>query len=121
MTPALRMLAHTLAVCSALATSAVWAQSAPQAVEISALRPKESAPLPRVIEAVFQFDDGRRAVVSAQGETVLLRYGRRRELSLLHDGHGRYVSANAEIAARFDLDTAGEPARIHLSAPANWF
>lgn len=121
MTSALRMLARTLAVCSALATSTVWAQAAPPAVEISALRPKDSAALPRVIAAVFEFEDGRRAVVSAQGETVLLRYGRRRELSLLHDGHGRYVSANTEIAARFDLDAAGQPERMHLSAPANWF
>lgn len=113
-----------LGVCSvpALATSE---GAATQRVEITAARDPVAAA--RSVLALpgehthYEMSNGRNLVVTAYGDHVEMRYGRRAAKLLRHDGQGNFVSRDGSLALQFELDARGVARLAHLSAPASWF
>lgn len=68
----------------------------------------------------YGMETGRRFEVVHLGDALRVRYGRRPESMLRHDGQGRFVSTDGALVVRFELDSVGTPDRVHLEMPAAW-
>ena len=71
-------------------------------------------------ETMFEMSNGRTMVVSAYGDYLQVRYGRRAMKILSHDGQGNFVSRDGRISLQFDIDAYGHAKLARLSAPADW-
>jgi hypothetical protein len=96
-----------------------------QRVEITASRSAVAAAQAvlalRGEDSHYEMSNGRNLVVTAYGDHVEMRYGRRTPKHLRHDGQGNFVSRDGSLTLQFDIDARGEAQRVRLSAPATWF
>jgi hypothetical protein len=69
----------------------------------------------------YEMSNGRNVVVTAWGDLVEMRYGRRGAQPLRHDGRGNFVSRDGHVTLQFDVDARGRAHVVRLSAPATWF
>jgi hypothetical protein len=74
----------------------------------------------RNVDAVFQMSSGRSMAVLSAGDTLSVRYGRRHESTLRHDGQGNFVSQDRLMTMQFRLDNAGDVQTASMSIPATW-
>jgi len=72
------------------------------------------------IDSVYEMSSGRRMAVTAYGETLQVRYGRRGAVHLKHDGNGNFVSRDGRFNLKFGLDERGQPDLPTLTMPAGW-
>ena len=68
----------------------------------------------------YEMTNGQRLAVSSAGNLLQLRYGRRAPAMLRHDGQGRFVSHDGQLALQFVLDGHGEPQQVRFAMPAAW-
>ncbi len=73
----------------------------------------------RDLDNVYEMSTGRNLAVTASGETLQVRYGRRGAVNLKHDGKGSLVSHDGQFELQFRLDANGDPQMVHLTLPAN--
>lgn len=72
----------------------------------------------RDLDTVYEMSSGRHLAISATGETLQMRYGRRGVVNLKHDGKGSFVSHDGQFELQFGLDANGEPQLVRLTLPA---
>ena len=72
------------------------------------------------IDSVYEMSSGRRMAVTAWGDTLQVRYGRRGAVNVKHDGNGNFVSRDGHLNLRFGIDGRGEPDLVTVSMPASW-
>ena len=95
-----------------------------QVVEITtpppALAAAQAVLSSRHFESTYGMSTGQRLVVSAQGDALRVRYGRRMPATLQHDGQGRFVSHDGKLALQFAPDAGGDAEHVRLTMPAHW-
>lgn len=95
-------------------------------VEITAPATPGSVEAAEAVQAIASFQmayamsTGERMTVASRGQALRVRYGTRAPATLYHDGQGRFVSRDGQLAMRFGLDEFGEPGRVSLNMPADW-
>lgn len=72
------------------------------------------------IDSVYEMSSGRRMAVTAWGDTLHVRYGRRGAVNVKHDGHGNFVSHDGRFNLQFAIDERGQPELVSLTMPATW-
>jgi len=72
------------------------------------------------IDNVYEMSSGRRMAVTAYGETLQVRYGRRGAVNVKHDGNGNFVSRDGRFNLKFAIDERGQPEVVTLTMPASW-
>lgn len=127
MTPSIRLSALALlAAAAANATVAATGPASPSAarVEVIATRADlaaaEAVLALRNVDTTYEMSTGRRLTVSSLGDGLRVRYGRRAPATLRHDGQGRFVSQDGQLALRFQLDRDGDPQQVRLVLPIDW-
>lgn len=120
----IRQLSFVLLTASATAAFAAPDAPADQRVDVTASRgalvAAEAVLSKRDLDAVYGMSTGRRMTVSYSGEAVQMRYGRRPQATLRHDGKGSFVSSDGQLSLEFALDSDGDPHAVRLSMPSNW-
>ncbi len=71
-------------------------------------------------DTLYEMSSGRRMAVTAYGETLQVRYGRRGAVYLKHDGTGNFVSRDGRFNLQFGIDAQGQPELVTLTMPASW-
>lgn len=116
----------TIVLLAAITTAATAAGDAPadQRVEVTASRVALAAAetvLSRGdLDATYDMSSGRTVTVMSSGDAVRMRYGRRSQTVLRHDGQGRFVSGDGLLSLEFELDQRGDPHVVRLSMPGDW-
>jgi hypothetical protein len=72
------------------------------------------------IDSVYEMSSGRRMAVTAWGDTLQVRYGRRGPVNVKHDGNGNFVSRDGRFNLQFGIDERGQPEVVTLTLPASW-
>jgi hypothetical protein len=72
------------------------------------------------IDSVYEMSSGRRMAVTAWGDTLQVRYGRRGAVNVKHDGNGNFVSGDGRFSLQFGMDQRGQPELVTLTLPASW-
>ena len=72
------------------------------------------------IDSVYEMSSGRRMAVTAWGDTLQVRYGRRGAVNVRHDGNGNFVSRDGRFNLQFAMDGRGQPELVTLTLPASW-
>ena len=72
----------------------------------------------RDLDNVYEMSTGRNLAVTASGETLQVRYGRRGAVNLKLDGKGSFVSHDGQFELQFGLDANGDPQLVRLTLPA---
>ena len=72
------------------------------------------------IDNVYEMSSGRRMAVTAWGDTLQVRYGRRGAVNVKHDGNGNFVSRDGRFNLQFGMDQRGQPELVTLTMPASW-
>lgn len=120
----IRQLSFVLLTASALPAFSASDALADQRVEITAprnaLAAAEAVLSKRDLDAVYGMSTGRRMTVSYTGDAVQMRYGRRPQATLRHDGRGSFVSSDDQLSLKFALDRHGDPHTVQLSMPSDW-
>lgn len=113
-----------LGACSLPALAASDA-TAVQRVEITAPRgataAAEAVLALRGEDRFYEMSNGRNLVVTAYGDYLEMRYGRRVPKMLRHDGRGSFVSRDGSLLLQFEVDREGGARLVRLSGPASWF
>lgn len=100
---------------------------ATQRVEITAPRDATATAAAQAVlalrgeDAFYEMSNGRNLVVTAHGDYLEMRYGRRVPKMLRHDGRGNFVSRDGRLLLQFETGRDGETRLVRLSAPATWF
>lgn len=121
-----------LSALALLAAAAHAAVAAPESASPSAARVEvitssrsdlvaaEAVLALRSFDTAYEMSTGRRLTVASLGDALRVRYGRRAPATLRHDGQGRFVSQDGQLALRFALDQDGDPQRVRFVLPADW-
>ena len=72
----------------------------------------------RDLDNVYEMSTGRNLAVTASGETLQVRYGRRGAVNLKHHGKGSFLSDDGQFELQFGLDANGDPQLVRLTLPA---
>ena len=120
----IRQLAFVLLTASATAAFAAPDAPADPRVEVNASRDALVAAqvvLPmRALEVVYEISTGRHMAVSYSGDAVQMRYGRRMQATLRHDGKDNFVSGDGQPSLELALYRDGDPRAVRLLMPSNW-
>lgn len=116
--------AALLGACT-LPALAANASPAVQRIEITAAHAATAAAQAvralRGDHTLYALSNGRNLVVTAHGDYLEMRYGRRVPKMLRHDGRGSFVSRDGSLTLQFEVDARGEARLVRLSGPATWF
>lgn len=114
----------TLLAASAASAFASSETVAGQVVEITtpsaAVAAAQAVLANRHFESTYGMSTGRRLEVSARGDALRVRYGRRMPATLQHDGQGRFVSHDGKLALQFQPGEDGAAEHVRLTMPASW-